>query len=515
MQQNNRNMKSRAMVFVCVQVVSFYCICGSCSAKYNHSHKQVFIEFQTDNDTINKAFRIALGDFYTNVQDYKIPILDTISPVVMAGLEYDSPWTRDAAINCWNAASFMVPDVAKNTLLSRIVQQNDSLIIRDKGNYWDAIIWCTGAWNYYLFTGDRTFLEMAFEVTENTLSFYEKTEFNPSYNLFRGLAWSDGVSAFEGKYANTGGSSAAIDWVKYNPKKKSTPGYGIPMMATYTNCLYYHAYVVAAKMEQELAGNQNSYFAYKATMLKEAINKYLWNPATGLYKFYIDEDEESNLQTAYGNALAIIFGIADKEQAESIFKNQYVSPAGVPCGWPPLKRYHTNKNTFARHNAVVWPQIQGFWVQAAGQFCQSGLLWHEMINLAKHAVRDMQFAEIYHPLTGEIYGGMQESKGKVTLWEATNRQTWSATAYIRMVVYGLLGVKIDEQGICFSPCVPVGLHQLTLSNLKYRDAVLQIKVNGNGSTIKNIMIDGKPSKLASFNKDIEGIHTIEINVANN
>ena len=468
-----------------------------------------YLTFHTKNNTVNSAFRIAIGDLYTNIQDYKIPVEDTIGPVIMAGLEYDSPWTRDATINSWNIGSFIVPEVAKNTLMSRVSLINDSLIIMDKDNYWDAIIWCTGAWNHYLCTGDKDFLKKAYEVTRNTIQFYEKTEFNEKYNLFRGLAWSDGVSAYEGKYAQTGGSSAAIDWVKSNPEKKAKRGFGIPMMATSTNCLYYHSYIVADKMEKELKLESSGYVE-KAKRIKSAINKYLWNEETGLYKFYFDDDEESNLETAYGDALAIIFGIADDKQAELIFKNQYVTPAGVPCGWPPLIRYHPDSMTFGRHNALVWPQIQGFWVEAAAKCRKEEALWHDFYRLAKHANRDRQFAEIYHPVTGEMYGGIQDYQGKIISWHATERQTWAATAYIRMIIFGLVGINMDESSISFSPFLPQNLNGLKLSNLKYRGMNLNIEIIGSGYNVKKIVIDGEVKQSASLCNGLKDNHIVQI-----
>ena len=39
-------------------------------------------------------------------------------PVILAGLHYDTPWTRDAAINAWNGGSLILPEVSRNTLLS-------------------------------------------------------------------------------------------------------------------------------------------------------------------------------------------------------------------------------------------------------------------------------------------------------------------------------------------------------------------------------------------------------------
>lgn len=508
---------NRPGIVIAILVIPILLITGCNKAQEIKSDNKVqcpaYLKLQTNDETIDKAFRIALGDFFTNVQDFRIPILDMVAPVILAGIEYNSPWTRDAAINCWNAGSFMLPEVARNSLLTRVTQRNDSLMILDRGNYWDAIIWSTGAWNHYLCTGDREFLDTALEVTRNTLAFYERTEYNENYGLFRGLAWSDGVAAYEGKYANTGGSSAAIDWVKYNPDKISTPGFGIPMMATYTNCLYYNAYLVAYKMEKEI-NKQNSGYLEKAEDLKQAINKYLWNEETGLYKFYIDEEEESNLQTAYGDAFAVLFGVADEKKASSIFKNHYVAPAGIPCGWPPLERYHADEHTFPRHNAVVWPQIQGFWAEAAARYKKSDLLWHELSKLAENAVRDMQFSEIYHPFTGERYGGMQEGykedQGKILLWHSTNRQTWAATAYIRMVIYGLLGVNTDNGIISFSPCIPEDLSQVELSNLSIRNMNFHVKVTGSGTQIGQVSINGKTAPKPEVSASSKGNYLIEI-----
>ncbi|MCD6346743.1 MAG: hypothetical protein J7L96_04910, partial [Bacteroidales bacterium] len=390
-------------------------------------------QLKTGNKDIDMAFRIALGDYFTNIQPYNIGISDTIRPMILAGLNYSKPWTRDASINSWNAGSFLTPDIARNTLLSVLTGTNDT--IRIGGQYWDAIIWVTGAWNHYLVTGDRKFLELAYKVTTNSLYYSEKREFNKDYNLFRGLGWSDGVSAYEGKYANTGGSSAAFDWPENNPDKVCKTGFGIPMMALSTNCLYYNAYRIAHRMSEELKVDTLDW-SEKASKLKVAINEHLWNASTKMYRFYIDEDEESNLQETIGNAYALLFSVADESQAIAVLQNQHVTPAGVPCGWPPLKRYQTDSTQYPRHNAVVWPQIQAFWAEATAQFNKPEMFYHELANLAKHAVRDMQFAEIYHPYSGEIYGGIQESNGKLALWGAANRQTWSATGYIRMILYG-------------------------------------------------------------------------------
>lgn len=50
---------------------------------------------------------------------------------IRAGGDYHTPWTRDASINSWNAASLLSPAVARNTLWAVCeLQANGKLIIQ-------------------------------------------------------------------------------------------------------------------------------------------------------------------------------------------------------------------------------------------------------------------------------------------------------------------------------------------------------------------------------------------------
>ena len=476
----------------------------------------VIPSLETDNPTLNEAFRIAIGDLLGNVStrkyEYRItsPAIPNIYPSptvpkILAGLHYGTPWTRDAAINAWNGASLIMPAVSANTLLSVLepVDGDDPLLpdrLEIGGQYWDAMIWATGAWNQYLYTGDRQVPLVAFDATSNSLERLEKEEFDAKTGLFRGPGWSDGVAGYPDEYADTGGSSSILDWPKHNPTKVSKPGYGIPMMALSTNCIYYNAYVTVEKMKAELKAELKNapkdYYdrswSQKAAALKKAINKHFWNEEKGNYRYLVGPLGKCDHQEGLGSAYAILFGIADARQTEAIFKNQHITPAGIPCGWPNFARYENKEGTsFGRHIGVVWPQIQGFWAEAAARAGKTEIFGHELFALAAHAVRDKQFAEIYHPLTGEIYGGLQENGGKIVLWNATSRQTWSATAYIRMVFTGLAGMRFDTDGLRFQPCLPKGVASVHLSNIRYRKMAIDITVQGNGSKIKRSAVNGK------------------------
>ena len=446
---------------------------------------------RTDNGTVNTAFRIAMGDLLGNVVPFKDGLLEKPVPVILAGLDYDTPWTRDASINAWNGASLIMPEVARNTLLSVLIRAQGK--VRIGGQYWDCIVWATGAWHHYLYTGDKQFLALAFEATKNSLDCFEQTEFDVTDNLFRGPGWSDGVAAYPDGYADAGGSSGILDWPKHNPDKVSKPGYGIPMKALSTNCLYYNAYVTAEKMAHELNIPVDPQWKIKAENLKKAINAKLWSEEKGNYRFLVGPFGNSDLQEGLGASYTLLFGIADARQAEAMFVSQHVTPAGLPCGWPNLQRYERPDGvSFGRHIGTVWPQIQGFWAEAAARAGKPEIFGHELLNLATHAARDKQFTEIYHPTTGKPYGGLQENgKQGIILWQATSRQTWAATAYLRMVLLGMAGMRFDRDGVRLQPCVPKGISHIELRNLKYRNMDLEVTIRGTGTAIKQCLVNGR------------------------
>jgi glycogen debranching enzyme len=109
----------------------------------------------------------------------------------------------------------------------------------------------------------------------------------------------------------------------------------------------------------------------------------------------------------------------------------------------------------------------------------------------KAANRDEQFAELYHPMTGEIYGGIQEGSGNPQgLWRATSRQTWSATSFMRLILMGLAGMRFSTEGIEFHPFLPDGIDRLSIENLIYRGRPLDVSIEGNGAVVERCAVNG-------------------------
>jgi len=429
---------------------------------------------RTSSPQLDRAFAIALADLSASIQPFRDGLLEREVPVFLAGESYETPWTRDAAINVWNAGGLLHPEVARNTLLSVLERRNGEL--RIGGEYWDAVVWAPGAWSFYLATGDRDVLALTLEATRNSLAYYERTELDAGLGLFRGAAvYGDGISAYPDPYAGTGHHNI-MGWRDLTPAALAAAGEGLPMHALSTNCAYVHAYELAGAMAAELDVPADPAWAARASSLRAAIDHHFWLPESGHYRYLVDPHGNSDLQEGFGHAFAILFGIADQEQRESILRVQHVTPAGLPCLWPPFSRYVRDGHV-GRHSGTVWPPIQAFWAEAAARGGRGDIVGHELSVLARHAVRDGQFFELYHPETGMPYGGLQERAGAgVELWEPVAHQTWSATGFLRIVLAAVAGLRLAPDGLRFEPLLPPGLDELELTGLPYRALTIDLHI---------------------------------------
>jgi glycogen debranching enzyme len=454
-----------------------------------------FLVMNSSSAVVNRAYRVAMGDLISNVRPFRDGLLDEPQPVLLAGLDYDTPWTRDSSINAWNGTGLVWPTTTRSTLLSVLENTPDGL--RIGGQYWDAVIWTLGAWTYYLHTGDREFLAQALEATSNSLESLEVDEFDAHYGLFRGPAvYGDGVSAYPDCYAQ-GQSSSILDWVKQSPAKKSSEGFGIPMMTLSTNCTYAQAYRTASLMANELGISPNPAWKDCAEALIDRIQAHFWNPATGTFNYMIDPECSCEAQEGLGHSFALLFDLAGEDQVRSILEKQHITPAGIPCVWPTFSRYQAaDGQSFGRHSGTVWPHISGFWSEAVLKYGRHDLFENEFNLLTAHINRDAQCAEIYHPLTGKVYGGMQEGNlGEgIREWDACSRQSWSASAYMHMLLTGLFGLRFSPEGVNFKPYLPAGVDRIHITGLRYRACHFDLTVEGRGGTIAEFRWKGTQTR---------------------
>jgi hypothetical protein len=460
------------------------------------------------------AYGTALQNLlHTNTIGYdarydKSGLLDPAAGIVRAGGGYDQPWTRDASVNSWNATSLLSPAVAKNTLWAVVDKDGGgALRVQQDDQQWDQVVWVTAAWHHFLVTGDQEFLGNAYRTAADTLAIREHAGtagFNATYGLFTGASFfNDGIAGYPAPPADAteSVSTGSMPW----------PGVATGMYLS-TNELYYAAYARAADMAAQLRRPQAEIDAFqvKAAALKAAINQHFWNPATGSYDYQLLAGGSRGAhQEGTGLAFALLFGIADPAQARSIIAHAHELPWGMPDTYPNWARYSDEQP--GRHNAIVWPLVQGLWAKAlAGQGEQPAFAG-EVARLAKLAGNNSGFWEIYNGHTGVVDGGWQRLGDTVKFhWGSEPDQTWSATAFLDMVHTGLFGMTFTADGLAFAPDLPAGWGDVTLRNLRYRNANLTIALHGAGTRVGSFTLDGKPVRAGRIPATLSGEHRVEI-----
>lgn len=521
---------------------------------------------------ISRAFRIAVGDIASNVLPFQAAPISTNNwakisaqvvkiagtgdviparmPILGAGLDY-GVFQTDTGMHAWDGAGFLQSDATTGALLATLKLGKDGrLLCGCEGTQSWGLTWTIGAWSHYLITGNRPFLQVALSVTLSTLDHLERYEFDADKNLFRGPAvGGDGISHYPDVWVKSmSGVGHIAKWPEHNPDKKAAVGLGLPMHALSTQCSIYEGYVLAGRMQRELGLPEDAALQEKAGRLKGAINRHFWREDAGIYRYLVDPFGGSEQQEGLGNAFAVLFGIANREQAQRVCANMHIEPQGIPWIWPVYPRYVTSDPKQVAQRSNIWPLVNGSWSSAAAFSGRVDLFARELKKAADRACHDNQFAEQYHPVTGEIHGGIQEGvtgrkgtglaafvaarlggdgeptpeaiaklfpavegKAGINLWQSCGRNTFSSTAYVRMVLQGLCGLRLETDGITFNPTVPPGMSPVAVYELPYRQAELEIHITGEGQQVRRITINGEEAR--TLPTTATGKQTISIEMA--
>ncbi len=424
-------------------------------------------EFTSNNKDLNDGFNLAVKIIDGNVRN----------GILAAGGDYGGEWTRDIAINSWNGVSLLRPAVAEKSLWS-VTNKKDTI----GHQYWDKIIWVIAALNHYNVTGDRNFLKEAYSCSVNTMKELELTVFDREYGLFKGPSvFNDGIAGYPSPiFDSTNNSSFVLD--------HKNAAY---IKCLSTNCVYYGAYLALLKMNGLLHEDKTIAGLYekKSRDLKKNILAHFYDRRKNKLYYLIDNNGKiDSSQEGLGMSFAIIFGIIGKQQATDMIKNASISSYGITSVYPDFARYSPEKP--GRHNNIIWPMVNGFFAKASVVSGNYASFTHELNSLTHLALDsdkgNHDFREIYNPYSGKPDGGWQS--GVIT--RSCKEQTWSATAYVDMVLYGLAGMRFNDHTLSFQPFLPAGITYLRLNNLKYRGEVINLTIEGTGSVIKQFTVNG-------------------------
>jgi hypothetical protein len=399
------------------------------------------------------------------------------------GVFWGGVWTRDVSYSILHALAQLNPEVCRKSLLAKVNANNRIIQDTGTGGAWpcstDRTTWILAAWEVYLVTGDKGWLDRIFPVIMATLE-------------------DDHVVAYDPKTQLMHGETSWLDWREQEYPTWAQPADIYQSEAMGTTAVHYRSLRILAEICR-LEGQPNWAKKYDAwaDKLQEGMNKNLWMDDKGLYAIYLygrNHLVQHPQMEILGESFAILWDIADADRQKRISENMVSEVFGTPDFYPNLK------DQYPYHNDGMWPFTQGYWMKAQAKAGNEEGVLHAISSIYRLAAMALTNLE-----NMVIYNGNEKG-----LPINSPRQLWSVAADIAIVPNIYFGVNYELDGIHFRPFVPKTLKaNRQLSNFKYRDAVLNMTITGFGNTLKSFKLDGVETAPV-FPADLKGEHTIEM-----
>ena len=404
------------------------------------------------------------------------------------GKEWAGVWTRDISYSIILSMAILQPKVAVISLKKKV---KNGKIIQDTGTggaypiSTDREIWAVAAWEVYKVTGDEDWLKYAYEVVKNSINDDLHNIYDPKTGMVKG-------------------ESSFLDWREQTYPTWMQPADIYESECLGTNAVHFEANTVLSKMAASLDFKEDAKkYNEVATKIKNGVNQYLWQNDKGYFGQYLYGRNFKILSPkseALGEALSVIFNVADEAHQQKVISNTPVTPFGISCIYPQIPGIPPY------HNDAVWPFVESFWAQASARAGNEESVVKAIASVNRPAALFLTNKENFVAGNGD-YAGTQIN---------SSNMLWSLSGSISLVYRVLFGIQFNTDHISFEPFVPkVFKGKRTLDNFKYRNAVLNIEMDGYGNSIKSFSVDGKESDEHTISSTLQGNHIIKIILANN
>ena len=403
------------------------------------------------------------------------------------GKEWGGVWTRDISYSIILSMAVLQPKVAVYSLMRKV---KNGRIIQDTGTGGaypvssDRMIWAVAAFEVYKVTGDKDWL-------------------NKAYKIIKKSANDDASNVYDKQTGLVRGESSFLDWREETYPKWMQPADIYESECLGTNVVHYQVNKVLATMAQLLKDPAAATYTQRANTIKRGIQEHLWIPAKGYYGQYLYGRNFKTLSPrseALGEALAVLFDAADADKQQSVISSTPVNDFGIPCIYPQIP------GILPYHNKAVWPFVETYWAMASAKAGNEASLLRAISAIYRPAAMFLTNKENFVVGDGD-YAGTQIN---------SSNMLWSLSGNIALVYKVLFGILYNENSLEFKPFVPKALAgERSLEHYKYRNALLNISMQGYGNQIKSITLDGKPVIGGIIPADLTGAHTIKIILANN
>lgn len=396
--------------------------------------------------TVDAAFELAMETFQRNAgAEFALPGQEGLWSAGYfqgPGLGFGT-WKRDTAHVALRAGSLLDPDTARASLAYVVASGFDN------GADGDALP-AVAIWDYVLATGDES---LAYDVWDRILE--ASGALDRRFDESRGL-----VTAAQST------SNDSFDEPEAGGFALSTEIYA---MQTYE----------AMSRMGALPGIQDARvpaWAERAAGMRATILEQYWNGEHGFFtsgprgsaSFADGYWETSGAEAALWGFL----GTGAEARAGDVLRGLHrvaMSDFGVV-----LFPYRNDESHFT---GSVWYCWQAGIARAAARVGDAGLIHRLIAQQTRTVVLNKTFYEVTDAVTGDSWR-----------WPG---QLWHAAGFASLVLFGLLGIRYDAEGLTFTPAVPRELDGTRIERLRYRSAVLDIAVRGHG-TVCHVTLDGTP-----------------------
>jgi hypothetical protein len=452
---------------------------------------------QQDKKTTSSSWKMTLNttpfpqfksDYVLHDAIYNLSLEEMIRAIekdstLRTGKEWAGVWTRDVSYSIILSMAIVQPKVAQYSLLRKV---KNGMVIQDTGTggaypiSTDRMIWAVAAYEIYKVTGDVKWLKTIFPIIKKSLE-------------------ADLLNAIDPETGLVKGESSFLDWREQTYPTWMEPADIYESQCLGTNAAHYQAHTVFAEIARELKDSATAARHKKvADSIKDAINKYLWVPEKkyyGQFRYGRQHKILSPKSEALGEALCILFDIADEQRRKELSVMTPVTEFGIPCIYPQIP------NIPPYHNNGIWPFVQSYWTMACAKVGNEAAVTESLAAILRPTALFLTNKENFVAANGDFVGTQINS----------DNMLWSLSGNISMVYKVLFGMQYNINDLTFKPFVPRAMEgKRMLSNYPYRNSVLDIQLNGAGNTIKSFTLDGKLQSSASIPSTLKGKHTIVI-----
>jgi hypothetical protein len=381
-------------------------------------------------------------------------------------------WTRDTAYATDLGLATLDPVRATRSLELKLSPRRGGgepfAIVQDTGSggSWpistDRVAWAVGAGTLLrALDGDAraAFARRALAALTGTIELDRAVAFDPTDGLYTG-------------------ETSFLDWREQTyPSWTATDTVHIGMAkALSTNVLHAHALELAAQLAREAGdGARAERWRGWANELRAATRAKFWLPERRTFAAYTPtflDPAPSPRGDLLATSLAILFDVADGEQARAALASYPQLPKGPPVVWPPVR------GVPVYHNRASWPFVTAYELRAARRVRNDRVATLAIQSLVRGAALNLSNMENFEMISGRP----QTPDGPVI---NSQRQLWSVAGYVAMVHDVIFGIEPTGRGLRVAPYVPRavrdtlfrGAAALELAGYPYRGRRITITVH--------------------------------------